>query len=600
MDTNENSKTSRSNGRYEHVTRIDINNVCLSSPIEIERGAILFDKSIKTNILQLKLANISDKTIKSVYIKIFCYDDSGDKITTNDSDYLEYAYIDINCSLHEFFGTKSPIILPSTSIRKFEIYINKVVLEDETVIRFTEEDHIDIPNQRKINEGIEAKEELFRIEKIVSLSNETYPLTYIPQGYENGMWSCTCGRINTNTNTCVRCLRNKSLQFDVINEDYLKKSNEEYLANVAKVKVEEEREYETKLVKNKAMRKKIGISIIIAIIFIMIGIFFSSSYYQYYRAERLMKSSKYVDREKALKIYNQLGDYKDSKLIVNYDSDKLNTVTREIWKNEKILKVQASDAIVGLRKDGTVILEGLNDEQRKNEISKWKDIIDISIWGKDVYGLKKDGTVITSFNPKYEKFSFSQNLHNVSGWKNIKKISAGAFATIGLKEDGTVVRATEESKEGYIIPGWDNIVDIKCGSGFAAGLTEDGKVVTLGFDKKIADGINNWRDIVSISGAGDYIVGLKKDGTVISSLPKNNIGLAVSNWKDISQLSAGGSMVVGIKKDGTIITTSESGKDFEDEVNNWKNISQVVSGGGYLTVGIENDGTVISVAFTAK
>jgi len=595
MDTDKNGKVTQSNSRYEHVKRIDIKKVCFNSPVDMEKGVILFDNKIKVNILQLKLSNIGDKPIKSVYVKIYCYDDSGDIIKINNENRLDYAYVDIYCSPHEVFGTRNPIILPSILTRKLEIYVDKVVFQDETVERFDEKDYVDIPNLVKVDKGIENKDELFRIEKTVSLSNEAYPLTYIPQEFENGMWSCTCGRINTNADSCVRCLRDKSLQFDVINEIYLKKSNEEYLLNMANTNMEEERAYKIELAKKKSMRKKIGVFIIIMTVVIIIGTLVSSSYYKYYKAEKLIESNKYEDRQKALNIYKQLGDYKDSKLRVEYDAYKLGTVTRIIWENKEISKVQISEAIAGLKKDGTVILEDFNDEQRKNEIMKWTNIVDIAMWNKDVYGLKKDGTIIYSFNPDYEKYE--QDDHNVSGWKNIKKISAGAFATIGLKEDGTVVRATEKDKEGYSIPGWYDMVDIKCGS-FAAGLTKDGKVVTLGFEKKIAEEINNWKDIVAISGVNDDIVGLKKDGTVVSSFSRDDIGIAVSNWKDIIQVSAGGAMVVGIKKDGTIVTASEENaisSYIKNEVENWKNISQVASGSGYATVGIRKDNTVVSI-----
>lgn len=597
------STSSQSNSRYEQVARIDIKKVCLNCPVDIEKGAILFDRKIKANLLQLKLSNISDKTIKSVYIKIYCYDDSGDIIKTNNENSFDYAYVDINCSPHEIFGTQNPIILPSVVTRKLEIYINKVVLENDTVIRLEEENYIDIPNQIKIYEGIENKDELIRVAESLPLNNQLYPLTYIPQDYENGMWSCTCGRINVNTDSCVRCLRDKQLQFQVINNEYLKESNKEYLLNISRKRMEEEKTHEIELIKKRFMIKKILVFTSIMIVFIIIGTFFSTSYYKYHKAEKLMESNKYEDRQKALSIYSQLGDYKDSRFRVEHDSNKLGTVTRPIWEGKKISKVQISDAIVGLKSDGTIILEDFNDEQRKTEISKWNDIVDIAVWNNNVFGLKKDGTITYSLNPKYEKFQ--QNLNNVSGWRNIKKISAGAFATIGLKEDGTAVMAREKDEEGYSIPGWYDIVDIKCGSGFAAGLTKNGKVITLGFDKKIAEGINNWSDIIGISGVQDFVVGLKKDGTVVSSFPKNDIGLEISKWKDIIQVSAGGSMVVGIKKDGTIVTASNSNSnssysEIKSEVENWKNISQVVSQSGYATVGIKKDGTVVSISVSKQ
>jgi len=110
-----------------------------------------------------------------------------------------------------------------------------------------------------------------------------------------------------------------------------------------------------------------------------------------------------------------LGDYKDSKethdnLIQNVSIKIPYVISASNWHT------------IGLKKDGTVVATGNNDDGQC-DISSWKDIIIISAGGNHTVGLKKNGTVVAMGN-NYD------GQCNVSDWKDIVAVSAGGLLTV--------------------------------------------------------------------------------------------------------------------------------------------------------------------------
>lgn len=61
---------------------------------------------------------------------------------------------------------------------------------------------------------------------------------------------------------------------------------------------------------------------------------------------------------------------------------------------EDIVQIAAaSDNVIGLKKDGTVVVTGSNSWGQK-EAEKWTDIIAVKAFDSSVYGIKKDGTIL--------------------------------------------------------------------------------------------------------------------------------------------------------------------------------------------------------------
>lgn len=137
---------------------------------------------------------------------------------------------------------------------------------------------------------------------------------------------------------------------------------------------------------------------------------------------------------------------------------------------------------VGLDSSGKVHITGYGSKSQLDQIeenaAEWTDIIAISAGGGSnesgkrghTVALKRDGTAV----------AVGDNSHgqcNVQGenWTNLVAISAGDDHTVGLKADGTVV-TTQEPKShadaGMEIRNWKNVVEVSAGYGFTIAVTE--------------------------------------------------------------------------------------------------------------------------------
>lgn len=85
------------------------------APVVVSAGALLKDNQSAKVLVQLKIKNISDKTLKAVKVKIQSFDTVGNPLEEE----TEYEYLDLAVNRDEEFGQKVPIVLPSDSTRSF-------------------------------------------------------------------------------------------------------------------------------------------------------------------------------------------------------------------------------------------------------------------------------------------------------------------------------------------------------------------------------------------------------------------------------------------------------------------------------------------------
>ncbi len=288
---------------------------------------------------------------------------------------------------------------------------------------------------------------------------------------------------------------------------------------------------------------------------------------QYGCAANLFKDNEYA--EAAIR-FGSLDDFSDAreKSFLCWDKVAVRaTVSAGDWH------------MVGLKRDGTVVATGNNDDGQCN-VSGWKDIVAVSAGGNHTVGLKRDGTVVATGKNDYGQC-------NVSGWKDIVAISAGTFITVGLKKDGTIIATTDIGKI-------EKIVAIEGeGSYDVLGLKIDGAVIFHGVYAGDVGRVCEWRDIAAISASWHHAVGLQKDGTVVATGWESQGQCNVSDWKDIVAVSAGSNHTVGLKKDGTVVATGWN-KDGECNVSGWKDIVAITAG-NWCTVGLKSDGTVVAI-----
>ncbi len=296
----------------------------------------------------------------------------------------------------------------------------------------------------------------------------------------------------------------------------------------------------------------------------------------YDNAVSLMNEGKY---DEAAELFNQINGYKDS-------SDKLAEIIAELAsigaKNSAF--ISAGDwHTVGLKRDGTVVAVGNNDDGQC-DVSGWSDIIAVSAGYYHTVGLKRDGTVVAAGNNDYGQC-------NVSGWSDIIAVSAGWHHTVGLKKDGTVVAVGSGDK--CDVSGWRDIIAVSAGYSHTVGLKRDGTVVAVGDNFYGQCDVSGWSDIIAVSAGSFHTVGLKKDGTVVA-VGYNEYGQCdVSGWSDIIAVSARGYHTVGLKRDGTVVAVGSNFYGRCDE-SGWSDIIAVSAGGDH-TVELKKDGTVVAV-----
>ena len=240
---------------------------------------------------------------------------------------------------------------------------------------------------------------------------------------------------------------------------------------------------------------------------------------------------------------------------------------------------------VGLKEDGTVVAVG-NKDYGQCDVNSWQNIIDLAAGYSHTIGLKSDGTVVAT--------GYTGNKRcDVSKWEDIVKICAGRSNSIGLKQDGTVV-ATGDNQYGQCdVSKWKDIVAISSGDDHTVGLTADSKILATGDNRYGQCDVSDWKDIVAISAGGMHTVGLNSNGKVFAVGDNESGQCDVSDWSDIVAIATGYKFTVGLKSDGSVVATgyNEYG---QCDMANWKEISKIAAFGNH-TVGIKVDGTVIAV-----
>ena len=310
--------------------------------------------------------------------------------------------------------------------------------------------------------------------------------------------------------------------------------------------------------------KKLGLILIPAIIIVAAVTVIVNSIVipanKYKEAEKLIKSEEYI---RALPVLADIKDYKDSRDML-----------KKVWDNIAVRQTisAGNDCAVGICQDGSLVATGYNSKTMKGyDVSGWKDIVSVETGSGYIVGLRKDGTVVVEGDTKYIK--------GYEEWKDIVAISADRHLA-GLKIDGTVVTAGENSNGECDVEKWENIIAISAGGSFTAGLKVDGTVVVAGGSGSLNfNPVEKWKDIVSISAGYDHVVGLKADGTVVSAGSNEVYQCHTAEWKNIISVSAGFGYTLGLEKSGKVVTTCDVRYQYSGKVTDWKDIVAISAGG---------------------
>lgn len=154
-------------------------------------------------------------------------------------------------------------------------------------------------------------------------------------------------------------------------------------------------------------------------------------------------------------------------------------------------------------KDSTKVMEGITDKFLTN----LSDIVKMASNDSDIIGLKSDGSILYDVSETKEN-----EIRRIEQWSNIIDIEYGSYA-FGLKKDGTVVSSWINKECDVEL--WKDIVQISASYNTTAGLTKEGTVnvaLDIDYGQRNAE---EWEDIAAIKASTYYIVGIKEDGTLL-------------------------------------------------------------------------------------
>ena len=274
----------------------------MGAPVVVAAGALLKDNRNGNIIVQLKIQNIYNKTIKAVTVKVASMDTVGRTL----GEETEYRYLDLNVKRNEFFGQQVPIVVPDEQTRSYSVKVTEAVFDDNTVWTGNEIwEPLEKPDpiEKKIANG-----ELVRQYRIKYGKNSKYLLKQ-----EKDLWFCTCGAINHESElSCCSCHidRKKLEEFDM---DALKKECDVRLEDERKERERKQAEADVEAKKKQKKIKMIVVGVAAAVAVAAVGVVIKDNLNKkklYNQGLALLEDGKYDD---SIALFESLKGYKDSK-----------------------------------------------------------------------------------------------------------------------------------------------------------------------------------------------------------------------------------------------------------------------------------------------
>ena len=175
------------------------------------------------------------------------------------------------------------------------------------------------------------------------------------------------------------------------------------------------------------------------------------------------------------------------------------------------------DFVAGLRKDGTVLVEG-KDKALVVGAESWKDIISLTAGAHHLVGLRRNGTVVAVGNNKKKQCEVTQ-------WKDIISIVASADHTLAMDSEGKCFGAGDNAYGQLNVDGWREIVSLSTAGRITVGCDREGNVFSTGDSRLRATQLNGWTNIDRVFALDQKVAGLRSDGEVllIGSLPQTEM-----------------------------------------------------------------------------
>lgn len=225
-----------------------------------------------------------------------------------------------------------------------------------------------------------------------------------------------------------------------------------------------------------------------------------------------------------------------------------------LWYNMKTIAMNGS-AVVGIRKDGTIVTEGMNNFNQLN-LSDITNPKDIQMAGDITFVLTSDKRII---GRGYHTTEFGAYMN----WSNIESMKIGHYqVTIVARDSSGKFYKDGHGTSLMDFSDWSNVIDYDAEGGLVAGLTNDNKIKITGYGANdgLKSVVSQWTDIVKVQVGQSHVVGLKRDGTVVAANTSgtSNAFTNVGSWTNIVDIMTDVYGTFGVRNDGTVLYTGNN------------------------------------------
>lgn len=569
------------NERFTHLYFLPTYLYQSGSPILIAAGALLKDNQNDSVLVQLKLRNLKKDTLIACKVSVKAFDPSGAELKGVD----DFSYLDLNMETGKDFGTQTAIPLEDKTTRRVVVSVTQAVFDNGVIWENKNEQEWEpLPiGKRKELKMVFPDEELQKQYSIEVGGN----CTYVPEIIDPFFY-CTCGAINLVENgACYNCKREYPSLAEALNV--------EILTQKKNLRLQEEKYQQALALQNKGTENALEKAISL---FTELGDFKDST-------ERIIACQNRIVQEKAFeketaqkkKRYKMLGIFAGTAaalvIVIALLATKViipEMQNRDAYQNAEALfeNGQYDDAIdaftlLGEYKDASDRAEKARNAKREMqytealELAKNGDYLKAMAAFRDLGDYDDAKTQITNL---WEKIA------------NRETLSTCSRHTVGLKTDGTVIAIGDNYYEQCDLSNWNDVIAVSTGSFHTVGLKKNGTVIATGKNNCGQCDVSDWNHIVAISTKHDHTIGLKEDGTVIATGDNEYGQCNISNWENIISICAGSYHTVGLREDGTVIATGINDRG-QCNVSDWNDIVAISASNSH-TVGLKADGTVVA------
>lgn len=280
--------------RYSKVFSLPENLYADGAPVIIAAGALLKDNQTGRVVAQLKLRNISPKTIKAATVCLFPMNTAGQPL----GDAVRYEYLDLSSTRDTDFGSKSAIPMPDKTARSFGIRVAEVIFADNSAWSNSDVIWESLKKPEALDSRLDGEMvKQFRMEYGAGTKNFLLE--------QKDLWHCICGAVNRQGETqCHSC--GKSIHdLKKLDLEALREHKEQRL-------VKEQEQAAKKAAATQKTMKTLAAVLVVAAVFCIVASFVVGAIKKnkaYNDAALLMEQGKY---EEAIEAFTALDDYKDS------------------------------------------------------------------------------------------------------------------------------------------------------------------------------------------------------------------------------------------------------------------------------------------------